>query len=306
MPDLLVGLASPDDAAVLRLGDDLAAVLTVDFFPPVVDDPYDYGAIAAANAMSDVYAMGGEVALALNVAGFPEDLPRDIVVRILQGGADKVREAGAVVAGGHTVIDREPKYGLCVLGLVHPKQVLTKGGARPGDALLLTKPIGTGIVTTAGKQGVAEPEHLAAAVASMKALNRHAVHVARALGAHAVTDITGYGLIGHAWEMALQSRARLRIRASAVPLLPGTLDYAARGIYSGGGHRNQRYFGPRVQVDESLDEPLRLALFDPQTSGGLLMAVPAGSASRIAAAGVDATVWAIGEVVDGEGVEVVP
>jgi selenide,water dikinase len=297
-----VGLATPDDAAVLRLGDELAAVLTVDFFPPVVDDPYDFGAIAAANAMSDVYAMGGEVALALNVAAFPEDLPQEVIARILQGGADKVREAGGVIAGGHSVIDREPKYGLCVLGLVHPQQVLTKGGARPGHLLLLSKPIGTGIITTAGKQGVAEPAHLQAAVECMKGLNRHALHQARELGARAATDITGYGLLGHAWEMAQASGVRLRLRAGAVPLLPGTLDYAARGIYSGGGGRNLRYFGPRVQVDGSLPESLRLALFDPQTSGGLLLAVPPEAAARLG----DGGPWVVGEVLAGEGVEVVP
>jgi len=297
-----VGLATPDDAAVLRLSDELAAVLTVDFFPPVVDDPYDFGAIAAANAMSDVYAMGGEVALALNVAAFPEDLPHEVVARILQGGADKVREAGGVIAGGHSVIDREPKYGLCVLGLVHPQQVLTKGGAQPGDVLLLSKPIGTGIVTTAGKQGTVEPGHLQTAVEWMKALNRHSLHQARELGAHAATDITGYGLLGHAWEMAQASGLRLRIRAGAVPLLPGVLEYAARGVYSGGGHRNLRYFGPRVQIDESLPEPLRLALFDPQTSGGLLLAVPPQAAALLA----DSVVWAIGEVLVGNGVEVTP
>ena len=300
-----MGLASPDDAAVLRLDEGLAAVLTVDFFPPVVDDPYDFGAIAAANAMSDVYAMGGEVALALNVAAFPDDLPHAVIAAILQGGADKVREAGGVVAGGHSVIDREPKYGLCVLGLVHPDQVLTKGGARPGDVLLLSKPSGTGIVTTAGKQGTAAPEHLQAAVASMKELNRHAMHMGRELGARAATDITGYGLVGHAWEMAQASGVRLRIYAQRVPLLPGALEYAANGVYSGGGHRNLRYFGPRVQVDGSLPEPLRLALFDPQTSGGLLLAVPRRVAEA-AVAQAPGRLWLVGEALAGEGVEVVP
>jgi selenide,water dikinase len=307
-PDLLVGLASPDDAAVYRLSDELAVVLTVDFFAPVVDDPYDYGAIAAANAMSDVYAMGGEVAMALNVAAFPDDLPPDIVARILQGGADKVAEAGGVIAGGHTVIDREPKYGLCVLGTVHPRQVLTKGGARPGDVVLLTKPLGTGILTTAAKAGRADPQHLGAAVASMKSLNRHASHLARRLGARAVTDITGYGLLGHAWEMATLSGACLRVRASAVPLLPGALEYAARGIFPGGGQRNRRYYGPRVRLPEGLPEELALALFDPQTSGGLLMAVPAERAAEAPALFGESglPVWTIGEVVEGESVEVVP
>jgi len=279
-------------------------VVTVDFFPPLVDDPYDFGAIAAANAMSDVYAMGGEVALALNVAAFPEDMPHEVVARILAGGADKVAEAGGVLAGGHTIIDREPKYGLCVLGLVHPREVLAKGGARPGDKLILTKPLGTGIVTTAAKNDQARPHHLRAAVGWMKALNRHAMHLARALGAHALTDVTGFGLLGHAWEMAEQSGARLRLWAGQVPVLPGALEYARRGIFPGGGGRNMAYYGPRVEMSPQVPEEMRLVLFDPQTSGGLLMAVPQVSPSLYVEGGE--RLWVIGEVVEGEGVEVVP
>mgnify|MGYP000025005570 CR=1 FL=1 len=301
-PHLLVGLAPPDDAAVYQVTPDMAAVLTVDFFAPLVDDPYDFGAISAANAMSDVYAMGGEVALALNVAAFPEDMPEEVVARVLEGGADKVAEAGGVLAGGHTIIDREPKYGLCVLGFVHPQQVLTKAGARPGDRLVLTKPVGTGIVTTAAKNGEARLHHLRAAVGWMKALNRHAMHLARQLRAHAVTDVTGFGLMGHAWEMAEQSKVRLRIWASKVPVLPGALEYARRGIFPGGGHRNLSYYSPRVEVSPKVSEEVRLLMFDPQTSGGLLMAVPASLPSLPAGEHL----WEIGDVVEGEGVELLP
>jgi len=194
---LLVGLAAPDDATVYKLSDEQAVVLTVDFFAPLVDDPYQYGALAAANAMSDIYAMGAEVTLALNIAAFPDDMGPDVVAEILRGGADKVAEAGAVIAGGHTIIDSEPKYGLCVMGLIHPEQIYTKAGTRPGDLLYLSKPLGTGIVTTAAKFEEAEPEHLEAAVSSMTLLNRCASHIVREVEAHAMTDITGFGILGH-------------------------------------------------------------------------------------------------------------
>ncbi len=302
-PRLLVGLARPDDAAVYQLTPELAAVLTVDFFAPIVDDPYDFGAIAAANAMSDIYAMGGEVCLALSVAAFPEDMDPQMVVAILKGASDKVAEAGGVLAGGHTLIDREPKYGLCVMGLVHPGQVFTKGGARPGDILVLTKPLGTGVIATALKGGSVRLHHLRAAVGWMKALNRHGMHLARQWGAHALTDVTGFGLLGHACEMAEQSDVRLRIQAGRVPILPGALEYARKGIFPGGGHRNIDHFGPKVKISPQIEDELRLVLFDPQTSGGLLMAVPP-SADVTALTGVQ--VWIIGEVREGEGIEVVP
>jgi len=282
--------------------------LTVDFFAPLVDDPYDYGAIAAANAMSDVYAMGGEVLLALNIAAFPEDMDQATVAKILEGGAGKVAEAGGILAGGHTVIDAEPKYGLSVLGLVHPQHVLTKAGARPGDLLYLTKPLGTGIVTTAAMRDQAQPEHLAAAVESMKTLNRHPSHVVRAAGAHALTDVTGYSLLGHAYEMAAASDVSLRIEASGVPTLPGALAYAARGILTGGAGRNRKFLADKVQVPSTLPEPLEHVLFDPQTSGGLLFALPPERASDTEAAFEAASLplWRIGSIVEGAGVEVVP
>jgi selenide,water dikinase len=279
----------------------------VDFFAPLVDDPHDYGAIAAANAMSDVYAMGGEVLLAVNIAAFPEDMAPETVAAILQGGADKVREAGGIVAGGHTILDEEPKYGLSVLGLVHPDQIMTKAGARPGDVIYLTKPIGTGIITTAAMRDVASPEHLTAAVESMTTLNRHASHIAREVGAHSLTDITGYSLLGHAYEVAAASGVRLRILSTQVPQLPGAFEYAAQDIVTGGAARNRRYLAEKVAVAEDISEALGHLLFDPQTSGGLLFTVSPGAAEDtergFEAAGLE--VWRIGEVLEGEGVEAV-
>jgi len=308
-PDLLVGLAVSDDAAVYRLSDELALVQTVDFFPPIVDDPYTYGAIAAANALSDVYAMGGRPIMALAVAGFPEQLPAAVVAAILQGGADKVAEAGAVVAGGHTTVDQEPKYGLCVTGTVHPARVLTKGGARPGDRLLLTKPLGTGVITTAHKRGAVAPEHFAAAVESMLRLNRAAGELAAQAGLRGATDITGYGLLGHAGELARASAAGLRIELARVPLLPGAHEYARRGMLPGGLGRNRAYLleDGFVTLAEELDPASAQLLFDPQTSGGLLLAVPEERAALLQAQLQEAgeQSWEIGAVVEGQGIEVV-
>jgi selenide,water dikinase len=309
-PNLLIGLATSDDAAVYRIAPDQALVQTVDFFPPVVDDPYTFGAIAAANALSDVYAMGGTPIMALAIAAFPDDLPATILSAILQGGADKVAEAGAVVAGGHTVVDKEPKYGLCVTGTVHPDRILAKGRAAPGDVLLLTKPLGTGAVTTAHKRGVVSAEHLDAAVTSMLRLNRRAAELAAACGARTATDITGFGLLGHASEMARNSGVALRFSLAAVPLLPGALHYAENGVLPGGQGRNRTFLldeglaalgagaeGPRVEL-----------LFDPQTSGGLLVALPPAAAaefkSRCAEAGEPCA--EIGVVEAGSGIVVDP
>jgi len=280
--------------------------MTTDFFAPLVDDPYAYGAIAAANAMSDVYAMGGEVVLGLNIAAFPDDLPHETIAAILRGGADKVTEAGGIVAGGHTIIDAEPKFGLAVMGLVQPKAVLTKAGARPGDVLFLSKAIGTGIVTTAAKQDAAAPEHLAAAIESMTRLNRHASHLAREAGAHALTDITGFSLLGHGYEMAAASGVALRFEASRVPLLPAALEYAARGIATGGAGRNRAYLAGKVRLADNISEALEHVLFDPQTSGGLLFPVAPERAAEVEArfASAGETVWRVGEVMEGEGVEV--
>ena len=281
---------------------------TVDFFPPIVDDPYSYGAIAAANALSDIYAMGGRPVLALAIAGFPEDLELEIMATILQGGVDKVTEAGAVVAGGHTVVDREPKYGLCVTGLVDLATITTKAGAQPGDRLLLTKPLGTGLVTTASKWDEASADDLATAMASMLHLNRRAAELIARVKAHAVTDITGFGLLGHAAEIARHSGVGLQIEAEALPLLPGALSYARRGIVPGGLKRNRDYLetGGYVSYAASVEEALRSLLHDPQTSGGLLIALPAAAAALLQArcAEVGELCVAIGSVVEGRGIVV--
>jgi selenide, water dikinase len=307
-PDLLVGLAAPDDATVYRINDDQAIVLTVDFFAPLVDDPYDYGAIAAANALSDVYAMGAEPILALNVAAFPGDLPAETVAQILRGGADKVAEAHAVVAGGHTIIDAEPKYGLCVLGIAHPDRILTKAGAQPGDAVYLTKPLGAGLITTAAKFDEATPEHLSSAVASMTRLNCCAARMVREAGVQALTDVTGYGILGHAHEMATAGGVGIRFFPSALPMLPGALDYAYRGITTGGAARNRRYLQDKVKISSAVSEEIGHVLFDPQTSGGLLFAVsPHAIAGLEDAFGTsEQPLWRVGEVTTEPGVSVVP
>ena len=291
-----------------RLTDELAVVLSVDFFAPLVDDPYQYGAIAAANAMSDVYAMGGEITLALNVAAFPEDLAHETIGKILRGAADKVAEAGGVIAGGHTIIDAEPKYGLCVLGLVHPKRILAKAGARPGDPLYLTKPLGTGIVTTAAMGDEAKPEHLQTAIEWMTRLNRHPSHIARDAQAHALTDVTGYGILGHGYEIADASNVGLRLSASSMPVLPGALDYASRGIITGGASRNRSHLQDKVTISDKVGEEMQHILFDAQTSGGLLMAVAHTKAADVEAAfaAADLPVWRVGEVIEGTGIDVVP
>jgi len=279
-PDLLVGLGRSDDAAVYRISDEVAIVETVDFFPPIVDDPYLYGAIAAANSMSDVYAMGGQVLFALNVAGFPREFPKDHLAAILRGGADKVREAGGVIAGGHTVVDAEPKYGLCVTGRVHPSRIFLKGGLRAGESLFLTKPLGTGVIATAAKDDACDPAVLEAAVTSMLRLNRGASEVAQELGVRGATDITGFGLLGHAAEMVEASGVGIALRANDLPLLPGALMLAQQAHWSGGMKRNRRHiehtFGEsgRLAIDASLHEALVGLLFEAETSGGLLFSVP--------------------------------
>jgi selenide, water dikinase len=313
-PELLVGLQTADDAAVWRLDAERALVQTVDFFTPIVDDAYTYGAIAAANSLSDVYAMGGEPFLALAVAAFPDGLPKDLLADIFRGGADKAAEAGVVIAGGHTVTDDEPKYGLCVTGLVHPDRILTKAGARPGDTVYLTKPLGTGVITTALKREQAAAGHVEAAVSWMLRLNRDAAGIlARFPAVRACTDITGFGLLGHGYEVAVASGAGLEIEAGAVPLMDGALAYAGADLLPGGADRNRDYLeapdaseAPRVRVDDGVD-PLRAALlFDPQTSGGLLFAAPQPVAAAIEAAfrAERQPLWRVGRVAAGSGVRV--
>lgn len=299
-PDLIVGLGAPDDAAVYRLSPEQAIIETADFFPPVVDDGYAFGAIAAANALSDVYAMGGRPLFALNLAAFPDDLPPEMMSAILLGGAEKVREAGAVIAGGHTITDKEPKYGLAVTGLVHPQRLFTKGGAHAGDVLILTKPLGTGVITTAHKRGVVAEAHLAAAVTSMLRLNRAASDAAQAAGdIRAVTDVTGFGLLGHAHEMAHLSQARLELDYAALPWLPGARHYAEQMIFPGGSERNEDYYGRWVSFAQPLAEWEVRLLHDPQTSGGLLMAVPPTSLPTLLAT-LAGSAWIIGRVAKGE------
>lgn len=298
-PDLLVGLAAADDAAVYQINATQAVVSTVDFFPPIVDDPYDFGAIAAANALSDIYAMGGEVLFAVNLVAFPDSLDSSILAEILRGGAEKVAEAGAVVVGGHSVNDREPKYGLAVTGLIAPEMVKRKGGARPGDVLLLTKPLGVGVITTALKRQMATPEHLAPAVASMKRLNRAAARAAAAAGARAMTDITGFGLLGHAQEMARQGDTDFRFDLARLPWLPGALDYGRAGAFPGGMDNNAGFFRPYVTFAEGIDPLYQDMLFTPETSGGLLVAVPPAGVPIFLTALTDAAV--VGHVTAGEG-----
>lgn len=294
----MVGLGVPDDAAVYYISPQIAVVATIDFFAPVVDDPYTYGAIAAANAMSDVYAMGGEVVLALNIAAFPEDLPPEIQTAVLRGGAEKVAEAGGVIAGGHTIWDVEPKYGLSVLGLAHPGRLLSKAGLKAGDWLYLTKPLGTGTILSAQRQAKAEPAWVEGAIDSMLRLNRHASHLALEAKLSAATDVTGFGLLGHLWEMASRSEVSVEIDSAAVPMLAGALESSRAGVHTGGEGRNREWAGPHVTFESGVDPDLAALLFDPQTSGGLLLAASPRRAKKLEAAFArdGASFWRIGRV----------
>ena len=281
-PDLLEGFDHFSDAGAFRLREDLAIVQTVDFFPPIVDDPGDYGRIAAANALSDVYAMGARPLTCLSIVGFPRSgLDISILGQILAGGAEKVLEAGAVIIGGHSVQDAEIKFGLAVTGVVHPKDLLRNSGARPGDALVLTKPLGTGAISTAAKARKAPEDVLDGAIRSMKLLNRGASEAMRRAGAHGATDITGFGLLGHAREMADASDVTLALESPRVPLLAGARDLARRKLLSGGAARNRSVLEKRVALDASIAPDLAALLFDSETSGGLLIALPEGSAGAL-------------------------
>jgi selenide,water dikinase len=302
----MVGLDAPDDAAVWRLDEDRALVVTTDFFTPVVDDPYDYGQVAAANALSDLYAMGARPILALNIAAMPTDLPLEIVEEILRGGAEKVREAGAVIAGGHSIQDNEPKYGLVAVGLVEIESLLTKSGAKPGDLLVLSKPLGTGVTTTALRNERANAGDVAEVVRWMGKLNYPASKLAVDLGLQAATDITGFGLLGHAIEVAESSGVGLEIELAAVPFLNNAYTYAESGNFPGGSANNQAYFSPQVTFQDGLDEIAKMLLFDAQTSGGLLLGVPENlwGELREQADGVSVPLWQIGKVVEGQGIAV--
>lgn len=292
---LLIGLAPFDDAAVYKLSDDAALVSTTDFFPPLVDDPADFGAIAAANACSDVFAMGGRVVLALNIAAFPDEMPSDVIGVIFAAAADTVRRAGGTVAGGHTIRSPEPIFGLAVQGIVHPERVWSKAGARPGDRLVLSKPIGTGIVLAGG-----DDDAKRAAVAGMRTLNDRSARTLASLvdrdgpgAVHAVTDVTGFGLAGHSWEMAERSRVTVRLDGAALPLYPTAGNLAAQGVKTGGEARNRSYLADHLRP--GADPALEAVLLDPQTSGGLLAAVDPSCVPPLVAEGW----WEIGEVADG-------
>jgi selenide,water dikinase len=306
-PNLLIGLDWPDDAAVWQLEADRALVATTDFFTPVVDDAYDYGAIAAANSLSDVYAMGGKPFLALNIAAFPPDLPPEITSEILRGGAEKVRQAGVVIAGGHTIQDKEPKYGLVVLGFVRPDQMLTKSGAKPGDKLVLTKPLGFGVTTTALKQDKALPEDVAEVVKWMGKLNSDASQLAVQSGLHSATDVTGFGLTGHAMEIADASGVCIQLDFKSIPFFDFSLRYARQGTFPGGAFDNKHYFGEKVHFTVQISEPEQMLLFDPQTSGGLLLIVPPDTLPSFQkhAQEINQSFWVIGDVVQGAGIIVV-
>ncbi len=301
----MIGLGSPDDAAVYRICADQALIFTTDFFTPVVDDPYTYGAVAAANAMSDVYAMGGQVMLALSIAAFPPKLPAAMISEILRGAAEKVAEAGGVIAGGHTIDDEEPKFGLAVVGKVHPDRVGKKAGALPGDVLLLTKPLGIGMITTAAKGDAADSAHLQGAIEAMMQLNRLAAELAQRVEFHAMTDITGFALLGHSHEMASGSGVRLRFYLEQIPFLPGAKDYADLWLFPGGTCNNERTFEAHITF-QGIQEEMQQLLYTPETSGGLLIALPPAEADRLEMLYREAgqAVWRVGDVVQGEGIEV--
>ena len=301
--NLLVGLDPADDAAVYKLDDERALVFTIDFFPPLVDDPAAFGAIAATNALGDVFAMGGLPLLALSVAAFPEDLAGETIAAVLSGAEQKVREAGALLAGGHTILDPEPKYGLAVVGTVHPDGVWQKSTARPGDALLLTKALGTGLVLTGVKKGVLGDVERTAALEQMTTLNRDAADVVRRFEPSAVTDVTGFGIFGHAMEMAVRSDVRIVIESERLPALPGALEVAGHGLRTGGHARNQEYAKGRVELD-GVSPERELLGFDPQTAGGLLVSVASERAvvleAECRARGI--AIARIGRVEEGRGV----
>ena len=295
---LIAGLDPPDDAAVHLVTPDLAVIGTLDFFPPIVDDPRTFGEIAAANALSDVFAMGGRVLFALSVAAIPEDMPTSAFRAILDGAASKVREAGGVLAGGHTIRDPEPKYGLAVIGVASPDRLLRKGGAQPGDALLLTKPLGTGQLVSGRRRGLTSDADLATAVDSMRRLNRGAAEVLVAHGVRGATDVTGFGLLGHGLEMARASGTRFVFDAAFLPALDGALDLAAAGVETGGAAHNRRFVAPSLVVEPAVSEAVVTLAHDPQTSGGLLAAVGSNQVEAVAdalrEAGIEA--WRIGHV----------
>ncbi len=303
--NLLVGLAPADDAAVYRLDDERALIFTLDFFPPVVDEPGDYGAIAATNALNDVFAMGGTPLLALSIAAFPEELPIEMLAEIFAAADEQVRAAGGLLAGGHTIRDEEPKYGLAVVGTVRPDGIWAKSGARPGDTLFLTKPLGTGLIMNGYKQGHAGSQQLERAIRWMRTLNKDAAEALRPLAPNAVTDVTGFGLFGHAHEVAERSGVRIRLESERFPAIDGALDLARKGIRTSGDPRNRDFAGPHVEID-GISEALEALAYDPQTAGGLLVSLPAeqGPALEAAFAAKRLFIRRVGTVEEGSGVVV--
>ena len=303
--DLLVGLAPSDDAAVYRLDDDRALIFTLDFFPPVVDDPGDFGAIAATNALNDVFAMGGTPLLALSIAAFPESLPTELVAAVFAAADEQVRAAGALLAGGHTIRDEEPKYGLAVIGTVHPDALWPKSGARPGDVIFVTKPLGTGLIMSGYKRGDAGSQQLERAVRWMRTLNKGAADALRPFEPNAVTDVTGFGLFGHAHEMAERSGVRIRLESERFPAIDGALDLARSGLRTSGDPGNREFAGPHLDVD-GVSETLQALAYDPQTAGGLLVSVPAERSATLEAEFIARRLFLrrIGLVEEGSGVVV--
>lgn len=308
-PDLLIGLEKADDAAVMKLNDEQALVFTTDFFPPPVDDPYDYGAVAAANSISDIFAMGGSPLMALNVTALPADLPKEIISEIFRGGAEKAKEAGCPIVGGHTIRDNEPKYGLAVIGMVHPDRILYKGKLRPGDQMILTKPIGFGVTVTASKVGLAEPDDLKAVIDWMKTLNKTASELAVAAGCRSGTDVTGFSLMGHSLEMLKNSEPGLGLRYDfdTIPFTPNYEKYIEMGMFSAGANENYNFYIDKVRFSDRIDENHQMILFDPQTSGGLLLGIHPDQVDSFLAEADAAGQFArvIGEVVEGQDIEVV-
>lgn len=307
-PNLLVGFNTADDAGIYKLDDQTALVQTVDFFPPIVDDPYFFGQIAAANALSDVYAMGGKPLTALNIVGFPASkMPGKILSDILRGGMEKIEEAGAVIVGGHSIKDNELKYGVAVTGIINPRQIKTNSAAQVGDVLFLTKPLGTGIITTAIKRNAVDPALTDRVVRQMATLNRIPAELMMRFEAHAATDITGFGLLGHAYEMAAGSGTSIRFDAAAVPLLPEAVRLAGEGMNPGGANDNRAFLAGHVRVDGVIDPNLEQVFYDPQTSGGLFIAIPPEKAEAFSAALREQGLpdRAIGQVIAFEGVELI-
>jgi len=305
-PDLLIGLDASDDAAVYRINDEIAIIHTLDFIPPVVDDPYNYGAIAAANSVNDVYAMGGKVLLALNICGFPETLPPEVISEILRGGAEKIAETGGVLAGGHTIIDKEPKYGLSVIGMVHPDRILSKANAQPGDILILTKPLGTGVITTALKGDAAETAHVQVAIKSMKTLNRHTSELFQEIGVLALTDVTGFSLLGHSNEIAEKSGVQVCLNVKQLPFLDGAHQYAQDWLFPAGTCNNEECYKDNVTFTQDISMEMQKLLFTPETSGGLLAAIAPDKIDTLTALfrQNNENYWIVGTVEEGTGVYV--